>query len=183
MDFDDLPPDQAIHMTGEPMQVVFEWLRAVFDGSDLAAAWPLTDGPLRLALAQSWILMHEDLPEVGREEREGLAAALSAAGQPRHSMWPSFAGWRIVRWREVLPDWVTHADQRGFYSEPSLIGPDLEAIIVTPNARGYQYEPDTQIVVQRFLVRHTPEGVRLAGIGGVLPIPGWPPTETGRLPT
>src|ERR1035437_9740696 len=67
MDLDDLPPDQAIHMEGAPVHVAGEWLREVFDESNLAGAWPLTDGPFRLALAQSWILLNEDLPEVACE--------------------------------------------------------------------------------------------------------------------
>ena len=52
MDFDDLPPDQAIHMEGAPVHVAGEWLREVFDESNLAGAWPLTDGPFRFEVPQ-----------------------------------------------------------------------------------------------------------------------------------
>ena len=183
MDFDDLPPDQAIHMEGASVHVVGEWLREVFDESNLAGAWPLTDGPFRLALAQSWFLLNEDLPEVACEDRDELAEALSKSDQPGHSLWSSFAGWRIIRWRKVLPEWVTDAEKRGFVSVPSLIGPDLEAVMVAPVSGGTHFEADTELCVQRFLVRYTPSGLLLAGIGGVLPVPGWPPTETDPLPT
>lgn len=51
--------------------------------------------------------------------------------------------------------WITHVDTPVFEGEP--------------------------IVVQRFLVRQTGGAWRVAGIGGVLPVPGWPPTESPRL--
>lgn len=44
--------------------VVMQWLRAVFDDRDLAAAWPVTDEPFRLATAQSWIMLEADRPDI-----------------------------------------------------------------------------------------------------------------------
>ena len=53
----DPPPEQAVFLgEGGPAAAAAAWARHVLDDSDLAAAWPLMDRPLRLALVQSWLL-------------------------------------------------------------------------------------------------------------------------------
>jgi len=170
-------------MTGAAMRLMFGWLEAVFDNGDLMAVWHLVDQPLRLALVQSWILLEQDRPDIVQEDRDELAYAL-ASPRPSHLVWPEFAHWRTTRWKNVLPRFVIDADRRGFVSIPGLVGVDLEAVLVADTTTGESrnIDADESVEVQRFLVRHTPDGPRLAGIGGVLPIPGWPPSETDRLP-
>jgi hypothetical protein len=159
---------------------VSAWLAAVLDLRDLHAAWPVTDEPFRLATAQSWILMEGDLPEVQAEDRNGLAVSL-AAPEPTLSLWPLFAGWRVERWRQVLPPYVVDPRRRGVIPIPAPVSLDLEAVMIGESGNSFQA---TELVeVHRYLVRHTADGARLAGIGGVLPIPGWPPSETDRMPT
>lgn len=159
--------------------VVARRLAAVFDVSDLASAWPLTDGPLRLALAQSWVILEGDRVDVAACNRDVLAGALAEADQPASPLWPEFSGWRIIRWREVLPDFVTDAAIRGTVSGEHPEAPDVEAVLITHvDTPVFEGEP---IAVQRFLVRQTGGAWRVAGIGGVLPVPGWPPSESPRL--
>ncbi len=180
---DDLPAEQHAHMTGAATRLVAGWLEAVFDKSDLTAVWELVEQPLRLALVQSWILLEQDRADLAVEDRDALANAL-ASPRPRHRVWQEFAIWRVTRWRNVLPRYVTDAGSRGFVSVPALVGVDLEAVLVAETTTGEprRFDAEEPVEAQRFLVRHTPDGVRLAGIGGVLPIPGWPPSETDRLP-
>jgi hypothetical protein len=171
-------------MAGEPIRIVIAWLAAAFEEGALADAWPLTDEPLRLALVQSWVLVNEELVDLSIEERNQLTTALARPTQPSHNLWPTFAEWRVRRWRAILPAFVVDPTRRGFVSIPQAIGVDLEAVMIAEARTG---EPRTfaaqeAVEVQRLLVRHTADGVRLAGIGGVLPVPGWPPSETEPLP-
>ena len=182
-DDDDLPAEQQAHMTGAATLLMVGWLEAVFDENDLTAVWELVEEPLRLALVQSWILLEQGRADLAVEDKDALANAL-ALPLPRHPAWQEFASWRVMRWRKVFPPYVTDAGRRGFVSVPALVGIDLEAVLVagTTTRIPRRLDAEEPVEVQRFLVRHTPDGVRLAGIGGVLPIPGWPPSETDRLP-
>ena len=164
----------------EAALLVHLWLDIVFGASDLAAAWPLTDEPLRLALAQSWIVLEADRPEVDAVDRDVLAALLAEPSQPAHPHWHEFAGWRVIRWREVLPEYVSVADLRGIVSGDRPLTADIEEVWVTQASESTVSE-GVKVEAQRFLVRHVDGVWLLAGIGGVLPIPGWPPTETPRL--
>jgi len=181
---DDLPPEQNVHVGGDAMGLVFRWLVSVFDEGDLPAVWHLVDDPLRLALAQSWLILEQDRAELSGESLDNVAREFTSE-HPEHPLWPEFAHWRTVRWRSVLPRFVTDVSSRGFVSTPALIGVDLEAVLVAEalHAGSLEFGAGEPLEVQRFLVRHTTNGTRLAGIGGVLPIPGWPPSETDRFPS
>lgn len=159
--------------------VVEQWLIRVFDEGDLAAAWPITDEPLRRSLVQSWIILEADRRDVGAVDRDKLAQVLSAVNQPAHPLWTEFAAWRVIRWRNVLPRYVTRGDLRGIVSGEYATAPDIEQVWIA--------HVDAEVVegvaieAQRLLVRRLEDDWRVAGIGGVLPIPGWPPSETSRL--
>jgi len=159
--------------------VVLRWLTAVFDNRDLAAAWPLTDEPFRLATAQSWIMLETDRSDVSAVDRDQLAARLALVEQPSDSLWAEFAGWRLIRWREVLPDYVSAAELRGAVSGEHATAPEIEQVWITHTETNVV--EGSPIEAQRFLVRHVGNEWKVAGIGGVLPIPGWPPGETPRL--
>jgi len=66
---------------------------------------------------------------------------------------------------------VVHLD------EPKLVEPDLEVVMLTHGTEHHRIAVGKGIVVQRYLVRGTGGGYRLAGVGPVLPVPGWPPSE------
>lgn len=174
-------PEHEAHLSGAAVGLVLDWLTRAFDEDDLQAAWPLTDEPLRLALVQSWVMLESERTDIADEDRDELAAEL-AAERPSHPLWPEFAEWRLARWHSVFPGWVRSSGRRGVVSSPSLLGVSLEAVMIAEtDGTARPFDAGQPVVVQRFLVRHLSIGVRLAGIGGVLPIPGWPPSETDRL--
>jgi hypothetical protein len=146
------PDDWTAARMGEPVALVGTWLESVFDRSDLASAWPLTEMPLRLALAQSWIHMEQDREEVQRYDRDEPADLL-ATDAPTVSQWTEFAGWRVVRWREVLPDGVVDLHRRGLVDSTPLVSADLEAVLVADVETGTLTAGES-IEVQRFLARH-----------------------------
>lgn len=170
-------------MTGAAVAVVAGWCEHTFDRQDLAGAWPLTDEPLRLALVQSWLVLEQDRADVAGKDLDALADVLASA-EPDDPLWPEFAYWRLSRWRAVLPDYVTDAAVRGFVSLGAPLGVDLEAVMLSrsDDSSDGTFDAGEPLPVYRVLVRHTEAGARVAGLGGVLPVPGWPPSETDRLP-
>lgn len=156
---------------------VQEWLALVFDRGDMSSAWPLVDPPFRLASTQGWIMLNHDLPEVAAADPDQLAAALAEA-YPTHPLWLDFAGWRVIRWRAVLPDLLQpEARAAVILDEPERVEPDIEVVMLTRATTPRHVEPGGRLMVQRFLVRATGAGFRIAGVGDALPRPGWPPSE------
>lgn len=184
-DFGDFDPAQHLtfdsaqraHLLGEAVALARDWLAAVFDESDLGRAWRLTDEPLRLAMVQSWIVLEDE--RVTEGDRDEVAEALSAERHD-HPLWLEFAGWRLVRWRAVLPPYVVDSTTRGVVTLPMPVGVDLEAVGIAsvPSSWPHLLPAAGPIEVFRILVRYTPAGARVAGLAGALPHPGWPPSET-----
>ena len=170
MDFDPNSLSPAARLVGR-------WLTAVFDESDLAAAWPITTMQFRLSTAQSWILLEQDRPDVAAFDRDELAQGLADVEQPAHPLWLDFAGWRIIRWREVLPDYVIVRELRGTVNGQRVMAPNIEAILITAARPDPVLRTDETVEVERFLVQRSESGWLFAGVGGHLPVPGWPPTE------
>jgi len=164
----------VVHLSGPAVQVVHDWLEAVADQRDLAAAWPLTDPDFRLALVQSWICAGFAPPDV---DSQSIARLLAAPSQPTHPLWNEFAAWRIGRWEAAFPGYVTDASRRGTVSSPYLSGVGLEAVLISDTPSGRRIVGGRTVEVQRFSVRHTSGAVLLAGLGAALPVPGWPPAE------
>ena len=164
---------EGVHLDGPAVRLVNDWLEAVADRRDLAAAWPLTDPDFRLALVQSWICAGCAPTDI---DAESVAHLLAAPTQPSHPLWNVFAAWRIGRWDSVISDFFADASRRGTVSSPYLCGPDLEAVLIS-ELPGAPWVGDRTVEVQRFSVRHTNGTVLLAGLGAVLPIPGWPPAD------
>ena len=164
---------QSAHLApGGPALAAAAWFSAVVDRSDLAAAWRLTDRPLRLALVQSWMTTSglDDDPN-----RQSVADAI--ADDVEDARWSTFADWRLRRWREItFKSFV--ADGWGLVSLPELVGPDLEFVRVAPGKEGRQLLAGEPIVVQTLTVRLVEGKWLVAGVGRSLPNPGWPPYET-----
>ena len=150
------------HALSDAALLVAAWLAAVLDESDLAAAWPLTDDAVRLATAQSWIMLESDRLDVGDTDRDLLATVLADPQQPAHPLWEEFSGWRIIRWRQVLPVFVTEREVHGTVSGDHPLAPDIEAVWITRSDG--QVVDGAEMVVQRFLVRQTDDGWRFAGV-------------------
>ena len=76
-------------------------------------------------------MLEADRSDVSSSNRDLLAARLSLPEQPADSLWSEFAGWRVIRWREILPDFVTDADQRGLVSGEHLTAPGIEQVWIS----------------------------------------------------
>lgn len=164
----------VVHLGGPAVRLVHDWLEAVADRRDLAAAWPLTDPQFRLAMVQSWICAGLAPPGL---DNQSVAHLLAAPSQPSHPLWNEFAAWRIGRWDAVFPNYVTDSSRRGTVSSPYLSGVDLEAVLISDTPTEARVVGGQTVEVQRFSVRHTSGAVLLAGLGAALPVPGWPPAE------
>lgn len=171
--------DAYAQVTASPHACVLGWLQMVFDEDDLYAAWSVTDEPFRVAHVQAWL--YNTSPGMPSDARERLTDALSTprATDPQFAQ---FADYQTRYWRAVMSSFVTDRRHRAVVGQPFLVGVDLEAVYIADVARAGTFEADAELPVHRFLVRHTDHGCRLAGTGGVLPVPGWPPSHTDRFP-
>ncbi|MDQ6911065.1 MAG: hypothetical protein M3Z84_09850 [Actinomycetota bacterium] len=155
-------------------QVVLEWLHAIFDEGDVAAAWRVTDEPYRLARAQAWILANADLPELLNENRDEVAAAL-ATPKTSHPLWDTFAHFITIRLRNDLPDLTAPEFRRVIEKDDGIsAGAGLEYVAVTGEQHA-QFALGETLAVRLFVVR---QEQLVAGLGQFLPDPGWPPTQT-----
>jgi hypothetical protein len=164
-----------------PAAAVSAWVEAVMDHGDLRTGWELTDPPLRLVLAQHWVLSRQDDDEVAREDRDDLAQALAAV-PPHHPLWDRFAATRIRRWRQYWGSLSTRSWDVTDDVEP--LSDDLVVVTLVERHRLLGWSrPGPPAVRRRFAVRHGPEGWVVAGLdGSALFRPGWPPTQV-RLPS
>lgn len=162
---------------GGPAAAAGEWFAAIVDRADLVAAWALTDHPLRLALAQSWLMNTQQ--SVDDRSRDRVAAGIADGNGSDY--WGEFAEWRLTRWREqtfkpfVEQGW-------GLVSIPEMAGPDVEFVRLAPGRQGRELAAGEPVLVQTLTVRLVRGSWLMAGIGRTLAIPGWPPTEHD-LPT
>lgn len=173
------PPDPdwlVAHFGPEgPVPVAQEWLRLVLDQGDVAAAWPLTDPNLRLALVQNLIWANQDnlgrpwSPDIGDE----MAAALSQSS-PTHPDWPAMQRGllRILRgvW-EGSPPPSTWGAMR-----PRVVDPVHELLVFVPDIPEGQYvQPGGTVGGYPILMSSQDDGWLVAGFQEFPPTPGWPP--------
>ena len=154
--------------------VAATWVEAVMDRQDLRAAWPMTDGTLRLVLAQDWIWAHRHHPWVGHDaDWEGLAAELSASA-PDHPLWERFAGELLELWHKIWRDFEARSWRA--WDEPEVLGLDLEVVTFVERDDAAT-SPRHSSFVRRFALRHTDDGWKVAGVNGdQMFVPGWPPS-------
>lgn len=74
---------------------------------------------------------------------------------------------------------MTDVALRGVAPGEHVTAVDIEQVWIARG--GTKLVEGIPIEAQRFLVRRVDDEWRVAGVGGVLPIPGWPPGETPRL--
>ena len=141
------------------------------------------DEPLRLATAQSWILLEADRADVAAADRDELARSL-ASEDSGHPLWPEFAGWRIVRWRSVLRQVVGWYEEGiGVLSRVQAVPPDLLVVSLTSAADAPRAVfPGEPVPAWPVVVRMVHGQFRIAALGSRLPEPGWPPGESEPLP-
>lgn len=147
------------------------WLRAVVDNADLRGAWTITDYPLRLARVQTWILAEDVEGGTGGQ----VALARLVADGPGHPAWIEFEEWCLGRWRrgtfsDLLDGW-------GVVDIVEPAAPNIEIVRVVAGAEARQIAAGDTVLAHSFLTRFSEGSWAVAGIGRMLPRPGWPPSE------
>lgn len=159
------------------------WLQTLENGPfDLA--WAMLTDDFRLYLVQDWIVQNPGLdydPSRAGMDRYELAATL-AGPAPTHELWARGAA--LVAERGLRAATVDFLAGRGWGagSRQRLVGPDLELVRIFPHDQLEKDEGGQLIFasgavaeVVSLLMAHVAGGWLVAGLGGWLPRPGWPP--------
>lgn len=147
----EMPPDGP-HATANA------FVRAVYD-SDLGAAWPLLDEPLRRSLATDWAqanAAHNAVRASGGAERvvDGLAAADTFE---KHPLWRPFAA-AVVR--HLCADWadVDLTNGWGWASGPRPLTLDTELVLLVEHPAGRVVGGVVAVRAIGFVLRHGDDG-------------------------
>ncbi|MEO3936846.1 hypothetical protein V3N99_08820 [Dermatophilaceae bacterium Soc4.6] len=112
--------------------------------------------------------------------RDDLAAEL-AAPSPTHPLWVHVARVSERAVRSVTTE-VVGGEKLGAATQPRPMGLDLELILLIPQDQldldehgVHVWQPGQSVSGLSLLLQHGPDGWRVAGAGGWLPRPGWPP--------
>lgn len=147
---------------------VIAWLRLVHGAGDAdLAVWRMLDDPLRLSLAQGWVL--RQTRNVDEDFAEDLAA--DDSDNPKFNL---MLGALVEHWRRV---YVALRGEIGVLYQINIVGVDMELVVLTgPEHIGHMQEA-VQIPAHCFVVRFEDDEWRIAALARRLPVPGWPPTE------
>lgn len=161
-------------LPGGGTTLVFEWLTRIAESDPpVALIWGSLDKPLRLAMAQGWLLGTGEVT-VDHPDRDSHADQLSAidSADPRFDQ---FYSWLVTHYQQVY---------RAIDGRPCLVGTtetvglDLELIAFSSEDHVGSYEPGEPFPAHSFITRHVGEGEWvIAANARRMPVPGWPPTE------
>ncbi len=175
--------DDDSDMSGilSPGSMALAWL-AMIRQARFDAVWEAMTDEFRLVCVQDGVVNNPTVmsdPSV-TATRDELAAALSAPA-PTHPLWVHTRRVSERAVRSVTVDLVGDREL-GVASRPRPIGPGLELIRLIPldqldvDESGMHVWPPGQAVQDlSILLRHSSDGWLIAGAGGWLPRPGWPP--------
>ncbi|HEY2296142.1 MAG TPA: hypothetical protein VGH43_00325 [Jatrophihabitans sp.] len=154
--------------------LVFEWLTRIAEPDPpVDLIWGSLDDPLRLAMAQSWLLGTEQVA-ADDSHRDAEAAQLSA----RESSHPLFAQF----YRSLVAHYQTvYSDIGGkpcLVGTSETVGPELELIAFSSEEHVGTYGPGEPFPAHTFITRHVGgDAWLIAANARRMPVPGWPPTE------
>ncbi|GAA1550757.1 hypothetical protein GCM10009827_084270 [Dactylosporangium maewongense] len=157
------------------LPVVGAWIVAVRAEQPSRPLWALLDDPLRLALAQGWIMHRaEQDSEVARRDRVDLAHALTPV-DASHPLFVQMITDLHQFWRSVYAA-VLH--ESGVWNKHNLVAPGMEMVFLTPPQYIGLLEAPQAIPSHCFITRYVESGSWLiAALARRLPVPGWPPSE------
>ncbi|MCA1691460.1 MAG: hypothetical protein ABR540_10000 [Acidimicrobiales bacterium] len=164
---------------GTPQAAALEWVEAVMERRDLAAAWPLTDATLRLVLAQDWVWNHRHDLEAGSDHEWDAIGRGLAECPSTHALWERFAQDTVTHWQTI---WKGFTPRTWSVSEaPEVLDLDWEMVTFVetgePGAQADAVPATVTAFTRRFAMLHTDDGWRVASINGHQMFrPGWPPT-------
>jgi hypothetical protein len=149
------------------LATVLDWAAELHGDTPGWHLWAALDEPLRLALAQAWILNTSG----HRDDRRATALTEPHPSSPDAQ---DMLDWHIAHWRQVYD---LLAGEFGIWGAPTLVGVDMELVVlVEPQHTGY-VEAGTPMAAHSFIVRLRDREWVIAALARRLPVPGWPPTS------
>jgi hypothetical protein len=150
------------------LEVVTEWIQELFGPTPGLRLWSALDNPLRLALAQGWVLNTQGQPEQSRAE---ALAQLNSTDSEFDVMFSAL----VEHWQGV---YSTLQHGSGVLGRINPVGIDLEAVVLTSPEYIGDYRGPAAIPAHSFIARLSDNRVwTIAALARRLPVPGWPPTE------
>jgi len=167
--------------TASAATAALAWVQMIRDGR-FGQAWGAMTEDFRLVCVQDWIVNNPAVmsdPAV-TGTRDELAAEL-AASAPTHPLWVHAGRVSERAVRSATVD-VVGGRELGAASRPRPMGPELELIRLIPLDQldvdehgAHVWRPGQAVEGLSVLLQHGPDGWLVAGAGGWLPRPGWPP--------
>jgi len=161
-------------VVGGGTAIVFQWLTRIA-GADPPAEliWGSLDDPLRLAMAQSWLLLGDEV-SADSPYRQALAEQLSARSST-HPRFEQFYSWLVAHYQHVY---------RAIGGKPCLVGAteivgvDLELVAFASEEHAKAYKAGQPLLAHTFITRYVGGNKWvIAANARRLPVPGWPPIE------
>lgn len=174
------PEIAQAHIDG-PVQFVLSFIDEVTIG-DMRIAWRLMDEPFRESHVQTWLW---NVYGGHVSENRAVVEALRVDEPPMDEIADEFFLYEQGRW---LAEFGDSRDSLGVWAEPDILGAEFERVTlidqsqppppgITVEADGsWSFERGVPVAAYAFILRNTPEGLRIASRTRQLPKPGWPPT-------
>ena len=160
--------------SSSPVAAQPSWLTRIAESDPpVEVVWGSLDGPLRLAMVQSWLLDTRQAEDVDLQ-RDTLADQI-AASNSTHPLFEEFYSWLVAGYQNVYSD----IDGRPcLVGTTETVGVDLELVVSTSEEYVGSYSLGGSIPAHSFITRHVSDGNwGIAANARRLPVPGWPPTE------
>lgn len=165
---------QAHMGPGGPVAAAAEWLGLVKAGK-MNEAWVRIDRTTRLVLAQAWVFVNRDHPQVAAFDRDELAAALSQQS-PRHRLARDFFATQLNEFRQAFAAY--DSEKWGAAERPRRFDLDYELVIfMETGGDAIVWEQGTELRSFPFLMRRELATWYVASFEAARLIPGWPPSK------
>ena len=164
----------AQFQVGGGTALVLSWLTELaVEEPAVELIWGALDTPLRLAMAQSWLLGSGHVM-VDDPDSEAIAEALSAA-DGLHALFAPMYEWLLSHFRHVY----SGIDGNPYLSNATeVVGVEMELIAVTSKDHVGVHAAGVGVPMHSFITRHVNDDKWvIAANARRLPVPGWPPTE------
>jgi predicted nucleic acid-binding protein len=161
-------------VVGGGTALVFEWLTRIAEANPpVELIWGSLDDPLRLCMAQSWLLTTGEVT-ADDPQRDAQAEQLSAR-KSTHPLFERFYSSLVAHYQYV---YSAIDGKPCIVGTTETVGVDLELIAFGSEEYVGSYGPGESFPAHSFITRHVGEGEWvIAANARRLPVPGWPPTE------